>query len=77
MLLASEHIFNVASSIGIFFAGYVVVTVFILPFFSSKTKFFDTESWIGLEKQWFSRFRAGLASITTTHAMVVEGYEKV
>lgn len=79
-MLAIEDLSQFVWSASLLFAGYLVVTVFVLPhpFFSSTTRYLDSQSWAGLQKQqWFSRLRASVRSLTKTRAMVVEGYEKV
>lgn len=80
MMLAIEDLSQFVWSASLLFAGYLVVTVFVLPhpFFSSTTRYLDSQSWAGLQKQqWFSRLRASVRSLTNTRAMVIEGYEKV
>lgn len=57
--------------------AYIVVTAFILPFLSHQGKYWSKQSWVGLRKQWFARYRAGANAINNTRNMVIEGYEKV
>jgi hypothetical protein len=56
---------------------YVFVSFFILPMFSTQQKYLSQQEWVGVEKGFFARFRAGMAAIKNTPALVREGYSKV
>lgn len=77
MPLLSERYHTFAWAAGISFAVYLFVTILVLPYFSPKSKYLDSHTCVGQKKQWFSRFRADLASVTRSPALVLEGYEKV
>lgn len=57
--------------------AYLIVFGFILPFLSHQGKFWSTQPWVGLQKQWFAKYRAGVDAIKNTRTMVGEGYNKV
>lgn len=57
--------------------AYIIVAGFILPFLSHQGKYWSTQSWVGLRKQWFAKYRAGAGAIKNTRTMVAEGYDKV
>jgi hypothetical protein len=56
---------------------YAFVSFFILPMFSTQQKYLSQQEWVGVEKGLFARFRAGMAAIKNTPALVKEGYSKV
>jgi len=55
---------------------YAFVSFFILPMFSTQQKYLSQQEWVGVEKGFFARFRAGMAAIKNTPALVKEGYSK-
>jgi hypothetical protein len=77
MRLPFEAFHTAAWGAGVVVTGYLLVTLFIVPFFSPKSKYLDSHVCVGRKKQWFSRFRADLASVIRSPALVLEGYEKV
>lgn len=57
--------------------AYILVSAFILPVLSHQGKYWSSQSWVGLQKQWFARYRAGVNAVKDTRTMLCEGYEKV
>lgn len=76
-MLSSLSTSHLLLSSGAFLVTYFFVCVVILPLLSSRGKFLNSQSWIGLKKQWFAKYRGGFATLHNTREMIVEGYEKV
>lgn len=64
-------------AVGGVFVTYYVVVNYILPVFTGQAKFVNSTPWVGVKKQWFSRYRAGIAAVRDTTSLMLEGYEKV
>jgi len=58
------------------FVTYLVVTNLILPLFSTQAKFVNSTPWVGVKKQWFGKYRAGITAIMDTPGLMREGYQK-
>lgn len=64
-------------AVGGLLVTYYVATTYILPLFTIQAKFMNSIPWVGVKKQWFSRYRAGISAIRDTSTLMRESYEKV
>jgi hypothetical protein len=64
-------------AVGGLLVTYYVAANYILPMFTTQAKFVNSTPWVGVKKQWFSRYRAGIAAVQDTSSLMLEGYKKV
>ncbi|KAM3424782.1 hypothetical protein BST61_g6763 [Cercospora zeina] len=67
---------QLALSAGSLLLAYAFFSFLVLPLITARGKFLSSQTWIGIKKQWFARYRAGFSAVKNTHYMVIEGANK-
>jgi len=67
---------SVYAAIGGVALTYAIISFIVLPYLAPSEKYLRSQSWVGMKKQVFARFRAGMSVISSTPQLMLEGYEK-
>ncbi|KAI5367110.1 putative cytochrome P450 [Septoria linicola] len=55
--------------------AYAFFSIVLLPLITPHSKYVNSQTWVGIKKQWFARYRAGFETLKNTRGMVMEGTE--